>query len=102
MPDPILNLADFAHAETFTLSGQKGRVIPQVMEAGSSRHHTRLFYVEYPVQGGQVYQIDTSRLAAISGDGAISRSFTAAATARFLAASSRHYQPHALLKAISI
>lgn len=101
-PDPILTLADIPHARDFTLAGQSGRVIPQFMEAGSARHHTRFFYVEYPAHGGNVYQISMAKLASMLGDGAAARSFTAAEAATFIAAIPRTFTPHDIFRAISL
>jgi hypothetical protein len=102
MPDPILNLADFAHAAEFKLAGHKGRVIPQFMQAGSSHHHTRYFYVEHPGPTGQVYQIDAARLVAVIGDGGIRRHFKAMEVAIILSGLSHRLDHPAFLKSISL
>lgn len=102
MPDPILTLADFPHAASFTLAAQTGRVIPQLMEAGSARHHTSLFYVEYPAHGGEIYQISMAKLAGLLADGAANRSFTASHAASIIAAIPRTFTPHNIFRAISI
>lgn len=100
--DPILALADFKHAAEFNLAGQTGRVIPQHFEAGSTRHHTRFFYVEYPSHGGPIYQISMSKLYNIIGDGAPGRSLNARDSAAIIAAIPRAFDPEKVLRAISI
>lgn len=102
MPDPILTLADFPRAAAFTLAGVKGRIIPQRMAAGSDRHHTRMFYLEYPVESGTVYQISTSKLANLLGNGAADRSFSAIEAAHVIASIPKAFEPDKVFRAISI
>lgn len=102
MPDPILNLADFQRATSFKLAGQTGRVIPQILHAGSKHHHSRFFYVEYPGTTGQVYQIDASRLVAVIGDGGTRRHFSAGDVARLLSGLSSRIDHHQLLKSLVV
>jgi hypothetical protein len=100
--DPILALADFDRAADFKLAGKNGRVIPQHLEAGSTRHHTRFFYVEYPSHGGPIYQISMSKLASMLADGAADRSLNARDSAAIIAAIPRAFDPEKVLRAISI
>lgn len=100
--DPFLALADLDHAIPYTHNGQQCRVVPQRMEAGARRHHTRFFYVESPVDSGTFYQIDASRLAGITGDGGTARHFSARETALMLSRIPRSTNHQAILKAISI
>lgn len=100
--DPILALADFKHTAEFKLAGQTGRVIPQHMEAGSSRHHSRFFYVEYPAHGGDIYQISMSKMANLMADGAASRSHSASQAAAIIASMPRAFDPAKVFRSISI
>ena len=102
MPDPILALANFAKAARFTLAGKPGRVIPQLLQAGSSHHHSKFFYVEYPAEGGPCYQIDAARLIAVIGDGGSRRHFAAPEVATLLGALAASLDHHQLLKAVSL
>jgi hypothetical protein len=100
--DPILALADFDHAAPFTLAGKPGKVIPQHLAAGSTHYHSRFFYVEFPADGGNVYQIDASHLVRVIGDGGVTRHFNAAAVARVIGGLSAKIDHHALLKTVSL
>jgi hypothetical protein len=102
MPDPILALANFEKAAPFTLAGDRGRVVPQLLQAGARHHHSRFFYVELPLDSGRFYQIDAARLVGIIGDGGVQRHFSAADVASILAQLSPRLDHHNLLAAVSI
>jgi hypothetical protein len=101
-PDPILPLADFPAAAAFASGGITGRVIPQRVQAGSVAHHPQVFYIESPAESGTNYQVHTSILLRILGDGATTRRFNAASLAKLLQELPTGMLTEKLLKAISI
>jgi hypothetical protein len=85
--DPLLPLADFPNARNFTRHHNKqrvtGRVIPQRIDQDNTHHHHDTFYVEFPSESGNFYQISIKKLAGTIGDRSSSSHFitkTAAAT----------------------
>ena len=100
--DPFLHLADLDRAVPCTISGTPCRVVPQRNSAGSNTYHPRLFYVEYETDSGLFYQIDSSRLVAVLGDGGTGRSFNAKEVAYILGTLSSKLKQPEFLKSISL
>ncbi len=70
--DPIMPLADFPNARNFTRQENKqritGRVIPKLINEDKREHHHDLFYVEFPSESGNFFQVSISKIAGSVGD----------------------------------
>ena len=102
-PDPDLPLIDTRIHETFAAKKNGklhgGSIYPQLLEAGGTSRHPRLFYIEFPAASGKFHEISLLKLTSILGDGGSARHFTVRDAARLISAIPRSHDFPKLLKA---